>query len=62
MTPTIIKVILQIAPINREKILEVIVSKYPIRSNPRGYPHLYLLQGEKRVLKSNGVEKKFTLN
>lgn len=61
-TPDITKKDLTIAPTILEKILEIKVLKNSPTSNPLGYLHLYLLQGEKNVLSKRGTEKKLALN
>lgn len=55
--PAIIKTILTSAPKTREIKLEKKTSKYLLNRNPLGYPNLYLRQGEKKVFKSNAIEK-----
>ena len=56
--PTIIKTILQRAPMKRENVFETRVLKNPPMSKPLGYAQLYLCHGEKRVFRSRGMEKK----
>jgi hypothetical protein len=57
--PIIIKTNRQSAPRNREKVLETKTFKYSPTLNPEGYIQLYLCHGEKKVLKSRDMEKKF---
>jgi len=60
--PIIIKTDLPITPMILEKILEIKVPKNSPTSNPLGYFHLYLLQGEKKVLSKRRIEKKSSPN
>ncbi|MEK7080548.1 MAG: hypothetical protein AAB925_01810 [Patescibacteria group bacterium] len=55
--PIIIKTTLHTAPRIREKKLEIKVLKNSTMSKPLEYLHLYLLHGEKSVLKSKEIEK-----
>jgi hypothetical protein len=57
--PAKISTILIMAPIILEKTFDMNVLNTSPKSKPLGYPHLYLLQGEKNVFKRSENEKRF---
>lgn len=58
----IIKAVRITAPSILETVFETRVLKNSTTSNPFGYLHLYLCQGEKNVRNKVKVEKKFAAN
>ena len=62
IAPVIINISLKPKPINRENIFDIKTFKYSLISSTLGYLHTFLRQGENKVLKSNGKEKKFVAN
>lgn len=57
-TLSIIKTILQIAPMILEKKLEINVLRYSVILKNLGYPQLYFFHGENNVASNKGAEKK----